>query len=111
MSKILVAVAWPYASGPRHIGHAASTFIPADIFARYHRMRGDDVLMVGVSDMHGTPTTVRADEEGVAPTVIANRYHELNARNIERRGVQYDLYWNAADANHKREVQEIFVEL
>ncbi len=108
MAKILVAVAWPYASGPRHIGHAVSTFIPADIFARYHRMKGDEVLMVGGSDMHGTPTTVRADEEGVPPEVVANRYHALHARNIEQLGVRYDLYWNTADPNHKRDAQEIF---
>jgi len=111
MAKILVAVAWPYASGPRHIGHAVSTFIPADIFSRYHRMKGNDVLMVGGSDMHGTPVTVRADEEGVTPEAIANRYHALHAKNIEQLGVRYDLYWNTADANHKRDVQEIFLAL
>ena len=111
MVKILVAVAWPYASGPRHIGHAVSTFIPADIFSRYHRMKGDDVLMVGGSDMHGTPTTVRADEEGVSPEVIANRYHALHAKNIEQLGVRYDLYWNTADPNHMRDAQEIFLTL
>ena len=111
MTKILVAVAWPYASGPRHIGHAVSTFIPADIFSRYHRMKGDEVLMVGGSDMHGTPTTVRAEEEGVPPEVLANRYHALHAKNIEQLGVRYDLYWNTADPNHKRDVQEIFTTL
>src|SRR5437762_9251977 len=78
--KILVCVAWPYASGPRHLGHAVSTFIPADVIARYHRMKGDEVLMVGGSDMHGTPTMVRADEEGVSPSVIAERYHALHAK-------------------------------
>lgn len=111
MGKVLVAVAWPYASGARHIGHACSTFIPADIFARYHRMKGDDVLMVGGSDMHGTPTTVRADEEGVAPEAIANRFHALHAKNIEQLGVRYDLYWSTADPNNKRDVQEIFATL
>ena len=111
MAKILVAVAWPYASGPRHIGHAAATFIPADIFARYHRMRGDDVLVVGGSDMHGTPVTVQADREGVPPSVIAERYHALHAKNIEQLGVRYDLYWNTADPHHKAWVQEIFLRL
>ncbi len=111
MAKLLVAVAWPYASGPRHIGHACSTFIPADVFARYHRMRGDDVLMVGGSDMHGTPTTVRADQEGVPPEVIANRYHELHSKNIAALGVRFDLYWNTADPNHKRDAQQIFLAL
>lgn len=111
MTKILVAVAWPYASGPRHIGHAAATFIPADIFARYHRMKGDEVLVVGGTDMHGTPTTVRAEQEGVPPSVVAERYHALHAKNIEQLGVKYDLYWNTADPNHKRWVQEIFLRL
>jgi len=109
--KILIGVAWPYASGPRHIGHAVSTFIPADIFARYHRMIGNAVLMVGGSDMHGTPTTVRADQEGVPPQIIADRYHALHTKNIEQLGVEYDLYWNTADENHKRDVQEIFLKL
>src|SRR5436309_2865481 len=109
MAKILVCVAWPYASGPRHPGHAVSTFIPADIFARYHRMKGDEVLMVGGSDMHGTPVTVRADEEGVPPNVIAERYDALHEKNIEQLGVRYDLYWNTADPHHKEWVQDIFL--
>ncbi|TLZ73024.1 MAG: methionine--tRNA ligase [Methanobacteriota archaeon] len=111
MAKILVCVAWPYASGPRHLGHAVSTFIPADVVARFHRMKGDEVLMVGGTDMHGTPTMVRADQEGVSPALIAERYHALDAKNTEELGVRYDLYWNTADANHKKWVQEIFLRL
>ena len=111
MARILVCVAWPYTSGPRHIGHATSTFIPADVFARYHRMKGDEVLVVGGSDMHGTPTMVRADDEGVTARTVAERYHELHRKNIEQLGVRYDLYWNTADPNHKGWVQEIFSRL
>jgi methionyl-tRNA synthetase len=111
MTKVLVCVAWPYASGPRHLGHAVSTFIPADVVARFHRMKGDEVLTVGGSDMHGTPVMVRAEEEGVAPAVIAERYHALHMRNIEQLGVRYDLYWNTADPHHKEWVQEIFLTL
>lgn len=111
MAKILVCVAWPYASGPRHLGHAVSTFIPADVVARFHRMKGDQVLMVGGTDMHGTPTMVRAEEEGVSPKVVAERYHALHAKNIEQLGVKYDLYWNTADPHHKAWVQEIFLAL
>ncbi len=111
MTKILVCVAWPYASGPRHLGHASSTFIPADVFARYHRMKGDQVLVVGGSDVHGTPTMVRADEEGVSAAVVAERFHALHAKNIEQLGVRYDLYWNTADPWHKKWVQEIFLAL
>ena len=108
MARILVCVAWPYASGPRHIGHAAATFIPADVCARYHRLKGDEVLVVGGTDMHGTPTMVRADEEGVPASAVSERYHALHAKNIERLGVRYDLYWNTADPRHKAWVQEIF---
>ena len=111
MTKILVCVAWPYAAGPRHLGHAVSTFIPADVFARYHRMKGDEVLMVGGSDMHGTPVTVLADREGLPPSAIAERYHALHEKNIAQLGVQYDLYWNTADPHHKQWVQEIFLAL
>src|SRR3989449_643969 len=111
MTKILVCVAWPYAAGPRHLGHAVSTFTPADVFARYHRMKGDEVLMVGGSDMHGTPVTVLADREGLPPSAIAERYHALHEKNIAQLGVQYDLYWNTADPHHKEWVQEIFLAL
>jgi methionyl-tRNA synthetase len=111
MAKILVCVAWPYAAGPRHLGHAVSTFIAGDVFARYHRMKGDDVLVVGGTDMHGTPAMVRADEEGVPANVVAERFHRLHTSNIEALGVRYDLYWNTADPNHKAWVQEIFLGL
>src|SRR5438046_10613039 len=95
--RILVCVAWPYAAGPRHLGHAVSTFIPADIVARYHRMIGDEVLMVGGTDMHGTPTMVLADEEGGAPSVIAERDHALHAKNIEELGGQHYLHSHTGD--------------
>ena len=68
--KILVSVAWPYANGDLHIGHLAGAYLPADIFARYHRLAGNDVLMVSGSDSHGTPVTVTADQEGVTPREV-----------------------------------------
>ncbi|MFQ5553325.1 MAG: methionine--tRNA ligase, partial [Thermoplasmata archaeon] len=101
-------VAWPYASGPRHIGHAAGAYVPADIFARYHRMAGDEVLMVSGSDQHGTPVTVAADEEGVGPEVIAERYHRLHAQSFEDLGISFDLYWKTSAAGHKEVAQELF---
>jgi methionyl-tRNA synthetase len=73
---ILVCLAWPYANGSLHVGHLAGVYIPADIFARFHRLRGNAVLMVSGSDEHGTPITVRAEQEGVSPAEIARRYHE-----------------------------------
>ncbi|MEE9163312.1 MAG: methionine--tRNA ligase, partial [Thermoplasmata archaeon] len=108
MAKFLLGVGWPYASGPRHIGHAAGAYIPADIFARYHRMAGDEVLMVSGSDQHGTPVTVVADEEGVGPEVIAERYHQLHAQAFEDLGISFDLYWKTSAAGHKKVAQELF---
>src|SRR2546429_1633383 len=109
--KILVCVAWPYAAGPRHLGHAISTFIPADIIARYHRMKGDQVLMVGGSDMHGTPTMVLAERERVSPRAVAARYHAMHEKNIQQLGVRYALHWNTADQHHQPGAQQIFLSL
>src|SRR6266704_1102619 len=76
MSHVLAAVAWPYANGPRHIGHVSGFGVPSDIFSRYMRMAGHDVLMVSGTDEHGTPIQVQADAEGVTPRELADRYIE-----------------------------------
>ena len=73
--RIFIAVAWPYANGSLHLGQIAGCYLPADIFARYHRMRGNEVIMVSGSDQHGTPITIRADREGVSPQEIVDRFH------------------------------------
>ena len=75
--KILVGVAWPYVNGEKHIGQIAGAYLPPDIFARFQRLVGNDVLMVGGSDTHGTPITLKADAEGVPPAEIVEKYHEL----------------------------------
>jgi methionyl-tRNA synthetase len=106
--KILVAVAWPYASGSRHLGHVAGAYLPPDVFARYHRAIGNDVLMVSGSDVHGTPITVRADREGVAPQVIVDRYHAEILENWEALGIQFDLYTTTGTDNHIRVAQDFF---
>ena len=112
MSKrILVAVAWPYASGPRHLGHLAGAYLPADIFARYHRIAGSEILMVSGSDAHGTPITVRADEEGVEPAAIVERYHAEFLTNWESLGISWDLYTSTATENHHRVTQDVFLRL
>jgi methionyl-tRNA synthetase len=112
MSKrILVAVAWPYASGPRHLGHLAGAYLPADIFARYHRLAGNDVLMVSGSDAHGTPITVRADNEGVEPQVIVDRYHAEFLENWDRLGISWDLYTSTDTPNHHAVTQDMFLGL
>lgn len=108
MAKVFIAVAWPYASGPRHIGHAAGVYVPADIFARYHRMRGNQVLMVSGSDQHGTPVTVAADQEGVEPAVVAERYHRIHEECFEKLGISFDLYWKTSAPGHKAVAQDVF---
>ncbi len=105
---ILVAVAWPYASGPRHLGHLAGAYLPADIFARYHRLAGNKVLMVSGSDVHGTPITVRADQEGVSPQEIVDRYHAEFLAIWERLGISWDLYTSTGTPNHHMVTQDMF---
>jgi methionyl-tRNA synthetase len=106
--KILVAPAWPYASGPRHIGHVAGFAVPADVFARYHRLKGDDVLMVSGTDEHGTPVMVSADREGVTPRELADRNNELIRIDLRDLGITYDCFTRTTTRNHYRVTQDIF---
>jgi len=110
-TPILVAVAWPYASGSRHLGHLAGAYLPADIFARYQRLKGNRVLMVSGSDVHGTPITVRAEAEGVTPSEIADKYHAEFVANWERLDISWDCYTSTGTSNHKEVVQELFMNL
>ncbi len=109
--KVLVAIAWPYANGDLHIGHLAGAYLPADIYARYHRLAGDDVLMVSGSDSHGTPITVRADQEGVSPREIFLRYHERFLETQKQIGISYDLFTHTDTPNHHRVAQDLFLRL
>ena len=112
MSKnILVAVAWPYASGSRHLGHIGGAYLPADIFARYHRVVGNNVLMVSGSDVHGTPITVRADAEGVEPIDIDNKYHNEFLGYWEKLGISWDNYTTTMTDTHIEVVHDIFNKL
>ena len=106
---VLVAVAWPYASGSRHLGHLAGAYLPADIYARYQRLAGNDVLMVSGSDVHGTPITVRADAEGVTPSEIVGRYHAEFCRQWEALGISWDLYTTTGTPNHAAVTQDMFL--
>ena len=106
--KILVSVAWPYCNGDMHIGHIAGVYLPADIFARFHRLRGDDVLMVSGSDTHGTPITVRAEEEGITPREVVDRYHPRNTEMMRRLGISFDLFTETDTENHWAVTQDIF---
>ena len=100
MKNILVCVAWPYANGPLHLGHMAGCYLPPDIFARYHRLKGNKVLMVSGSDMHGTPITVTAQQEGKTPEEVAMHYHAINSKSIEEMGISFDLFSHTHTKEH-----------
>jgi methionyl-tRNA synthetase len=106
--KILVAVAWPYASGPRHIGHVAGFGVPSDTFARYHRLRGNDVLMVSGTDEHGTPVMVAADAAGESPRETAERFNAFIREDLRDLGLTYDLFTRTTTQNHYAVVQDLF---
>ena len=108
---ILTAVAWPYASGPRHIGHVAGFGVPSDVFSRYQRMAGNNVLMVSGTDEHGTPILVAADAEGVTPKQLADRYNRVIAEDLRGLGLTYDLFTRTSTRNHYAVSQEIFLGL
>ncbi|TFV72559.1 methionine--tRNA ligase [Blastococcus sp. CT_GayMR19] len=108
---ILTAVAWPYANGPRHIGHVSGFGVPSDVFSRYHRMAGDKVLMVSGTDEHGTPITVAADAEGVTPREIADRNNRIIVNDLQSLGLSYDLFTRTTTVNHAGVSQEIFLGL
>ena len=109
--KILVAVAWPYASGPRHIGHVAGYGVPSDVFARYQRLRGADVLMVSGTDDHGTPITYGADEEGISAREFADRYNRVIVDDQLKLGLAYDCFTRTYTQNHYRVTQDLFLKL
>ncbi len=106
--KILVCVAWPYCNGDMHIGHIAGAYLAGDIFARFQRMRGNDVLMVSGSDTHGTPITVTAEEQGISPRAVVDRYHPRNVETLRRLGISFDLFTETDTENHWAVTQEIF---
>jgi methionyl-tRNA synthetase len=106
--KILVAVAWPYANGPRHLGHVAGFGVPSDIFARYHRLKGNEVLMISGTDEHGTPVSLAADREGVTPKALADRYNRIIGDDLRNLGLSYDIFTRTTTHNHYQVVQDVF---
>jgi len=109
--KIFIGVAWPYANGSLHTGQIVGAYLPADIFARYHRTAGNQVLMVSGSDQHGTPITVRAEQEGKSPAEIAAHYHKEFLETWRRLGISFDIYTSTGTENHARTVHDIFLKL
>jgi methionyl-tRNA synthetase len=108
MSKVLSAVAWPYTNGPRHIGHVAGFGVPSDVFSRYMRMAGHDVLMVSGTDEHGTPILVLAEKEGLSAQEVTDKYNRVIATDLTDLGLSYDLFTRTTTANHYAVSQELF---
>src|SRR5215212_1391565 len=108
MTHVLSAVAWPYANGPRHIGHVAGFGVPSDVYSRYMRMAGHDVLMVSGTDEHGTPILVQAEQEGVTPKELADRYNRVIVEDLHALGLSYDLFTRTTTCNHYAVAQELF---
>ncbi|WP_067600540.1 methionine--tRNA ligase [Nocardiopsis listeri] len=108
---ILTAVAWPYANGPRHIGHVSGFGVPSDVFSRFQRMSGNNVLMVSGTDEHGTPIQVLADQEGVSARELADRYNRIIAEDLVALGLSYDLFTRTTTGNHYSVVQRLFTTL
>ncbi|UCF50717.1 MAG: methionine--tRNA ligase [Thermoplasmatales archaeon] len=109
--KIYIGVAWPYANGSLHLGHIAGCYLPADIFARFCRMKGKDVLMVSGSDEHGTPITITAENEKTTPQTIVDRYNKEHTENMINMGISFDLFTRTTTENHAEVVQDIFLTL
>src|SRR5213080_2516601 len=111
MRTILSAPAWPYANGPRHIGHVSGFGLPCDMFSRYQRMAGNRVLMVSGTDEHGTPIQVQADQEGSTARELADRYNQVIAEDLVGLDMSYDLFTRTTTNNHRAVTQEIFTGL
>ena len=107
-SRTLVTTALPYANGPVHIGHLAGVYVPADIYTRYLRLRGEDVLMIGGSDEHGVPITIKAQREGVTPQDIVDRYHNIIKDSMEELGISFDVYGRTTSEMHRKTATEFF---
>jgi len=111
VEKIFIGVAWPYANGSLHLGQIAGADLPPDIFARYHRIKQNEVLMVSGSDKHGTPTAIKAEQEGKAPEEIAEFYQQEFLDCWQKLGISFDLYTSTGTDNHAEVAQDIFLKL
>ena len=108
---IFIGVAWPYANGSLHLGHIAGAYLPADIFARYHRLKGNKVLMVSGSDQHGTPITLRAEQERKSPQQIVSKYQKEFLDCWQKLGISWDLFTSTGTPNHSQTAHDIFIKL
>lgn len=109
--RTLITTALPYANGPVHIGHLAGVYVPADIYARYLRLKGEEVLMIGGSDEHGVPITIRAQKEGITPQDVVDRYHSIIKDSFERLGITHDIYSRTTSQTHHEHASDFFRKL
>ena len=109
--RTLVTTALPYANGPVHIGHLAGVYVPADIYTRYLRLKGEDVIMIGGSDEHGVPITIKAKAEGVTPQDIVDRYHNIIKKSFEEFGISFDIYSRTTSKIHSEMASDFFRKL
>ena len=109
--RTLITTALPYANGPVHIGHLAGVYVPADIYARYLRLKGEEVLMIGGSDEHGVPVTLRARKEGITPQDVVDRYHNIIKKSFEELGITFDIYSRTTSAIHHQFASDFFRKL
>jgi methionyl-tRNA synthetase len=111
LSKVFITCALPYANGPTHLGHLRSTYIPADIYARYNRMKEREVLFVCATDEHGTPIAVKAEKEGITPKEIAGRYYKMIKNDLESCNISFDNFARTTDPLHYQISQNFFLKL
>ncbi|MFB6307527.1 MAG: class I tRNA ligase family protein, partial [Flavobacteriales bacterium] len=106
--RYTITAALPYANGPLHIGHIAGAYLPADIYVRYLRSKGEDVAFICGSDEHGVPITLRAKQEGISPKGVVDRYHELNKKSFEGLNVSFDIFHRTSSDIHHKTASEFF---
>ncbi|MFZ4525327.1 MAG: methionine--tRNA ligase [Chlorobium sp.] len=110
-TRTLVTSALPYANGPVHLGHLAGVYLPADIYVRYKRLKGEDIIHIGGSDEHGVPITITAEREGISPQDVVDRYHRMNQDAFFRCGISFDYYGRTSSAGHHKTAQEFFLDI
>ena len=109
--RYTITSALPYANGPLHIGHLAGVYVPADIFVRYLRLKGEDVVFIGGSDEHGVPITIKARQQGVTPQQIVDKYHGMIKKSFEEFGISFDIYSRTSNQIHHETASEFFTTL
>ena len=106
--RTLVTTALPYANGPVHIGHLAGVYVPADIYTRYLRLKGEEVIHIGGSDEHGVPITLKAKAEGITPQDVVDRYHSIIKKSFEEFGISFDIYSRTSSDIHTKTASDFF---